>query len=119
MLRTLQILKQDIDELVSTLETRAANLGDKQNDIFKRSEKLTEAISKLDPELDKEAIALIKSTQFGDESDIEEYLDPCDFLDVINDLQELEFPQVEDAQKWRFEPYHWPDGSVSPLLTLA
>lgn len=118
MLETFQLLKVDIDLIAIALEDRAKELGKKQDDLFKRSEKLTEAISKLDPELDREAIDLIKSTQLGDEDDIEEYFDSVDFLDIIEDLQQIEYPSVEDAQKWRLEPYPWPDGSTSPLQTL-
>lgn len=118
MLETLTELKQELDAIATRLNERADILGSIQNDIFKRSEKLTEAIDKLDPELDKEAIILIERQQFEDEEDIAEYFDSADFLDIIDELQQLAFPPVEQSQRWRLEPYPWPDGSTSPLQTL-
>jgi hypothetical protein len=118
MFDTLLLLKEELDAIVEKLQERADKLGEIQADIFKRSEKLTDAIELLDPELDEKAITLIGRQQFGDEEDVAKYFDPANMLDVIDDFHRIDFPPVEDPQRWRLEPYPWPDGSTSPLQTL-
>lgn len=119
-MRTLHLLKEVYDETFLELEQVKNNMEKIHKLLLDKTEIADKVLELIDPELDKKAYELVKSLRFGDESDIEDTLDPVEVDCAIATLEDADYilAPLDPAQTWRFEPYPWPDGSTSPLLTL-
>lgn len=103
---------EDLKTIADKLQTHSDKWNKLKNTLDDLSTEIDEHVKKLDPELDKDTIALLHKLQPDDE-----FLDPVDASNIYDDVETVTGRVTDLLEKdWRTEPYPWPDGSNTPLL---